>query len=218
MSLEINEYFKNQYLTCGNTYDNFVFHNCPKELLNVAEQTLSEGTERCTPIVLRIDKQIEDRLSQTLDACSDDFQRGVFARTYFSASVMREMLNKFNTTFRHHTIPGIDSGIEKLLGGDFEGSKRFYFMAPFFEEIQSFVRKNGRIELDLLLDDTSNVFLQRAINDSLASRTSFSIKVFNTGKGFVTSYTNNGQIVQNTHYYMTRNVEDYISCQEENVM
>ena len=218
MSLEINEYFKNQYLTCGNTYDNFVFHNCPKELLDVAEQTLSQGTERCTPIVLRFDKQIEGKLSQLLDACADDFQRGVFARTYFSASIMREMLRKFDTTFRHHTIEGIDGGLEKLLSGDYEGSKKFYFMAPFFEEIQSFTRQNGRIELDLLLDDTSNVFLQRAINIGLASRTPYSIKVFNTGKGFVSNYTDNGQLVQDTHDYMSRNIGDYISFKDENIM
>lgn len=218
MSLEINEYFKNQYLTCGNTYDNFIFHNCSKELLDIAEQSLSQDTEGCIPVVLRFDRQIESRLSQTLDICADDFQRGVLARTYFFARFMRELLHKFNKTYRHHTVEGLDGGIEKLLSGDFEGSKKFYLMAPFFDEIQSFVRKNGKIELDILLDDTSNIFLQRAINIELASRTPYSVKIFNTGERLISSYSESGQLVQDTHDYLSRNISDYVTLKEDKSM
>lgn len=218
MSIEINEYFKNQYLTCGNTYDNFVFHNCPKEVLDMAEQSLSQDMEMCTSIVLRFDKQIESRLEQTLDACVDDFQRGVLARTYFFARFMRELLHKTNKTYRHHTVDGLDGGIEKLLGGDFEGSKKFYLIAPFFDEVESFISKNGKYELDILLDDTSNVFLQRAINFSLASRTSYSIKVFNTKDIFVSAYTDSGQLIEPAHDYLTRDFRDFIILKEESVM
>ncbi len=218
MSIKINEYFKNQYLTCGNTYDNFVFHNCPKELLDLAEKSLSQSSEECTPIVLRFDKQMEEGLSKTLDACEDNFQRGVLARTYFFARFMRELLHKTNKTSRHHTVEGLDEGISKLLSGDFEGSKKFYIMAPFFDEINFFIRKNGKFELSILLDDTSNVFLQRAINISLSARTPYSIKVFNTRDGFVSNYTENGELVQDTHDYLSRDVKEYVDLEDESIM
>ena len=140
MSIEINEYYKNQYLTCGNTYDNFVFCNFPRELVSCVEKSLSQNANECTSVVLRFDKQIEEGLSKTLDACADDFQRGVLARTYYIARFMRELLHKTNQTYRHHTVEGLDAGIESLLGGDFEGSKKFYLQAPYFSEIDNFIR------------------------------------------------------------------------------
>lgn len=218
MSIEINEYYKNQYLTCGNTYDNFVFCNFPRELVSCVEKSLSQNANECTSVVLRFDKQIEEGLSKTLDACADDFQRGVLARTYYIARFMRELLHKTNQTYRHHTVEGLDAGIESLLCGDFEGSKKFYLQAPYFSEIDNFIRKNGRFELDILLDDTSNVYLQRAINCSLASRTPYSIKVFNTRDRLISSYTENGQLVEATHDYLARDFGEFIVQKDETTM
>ena len=210
MSLLISDYFREVYMKCGNTYDNFVFHNCPVELLDMAEESLNVPSEDCTPCVLRFGKDDVEALSKTLDQCADDYQKGIMARTYYYSKFMRELLHKFNCGYKDHTVESLDRGIEDLVSGDFQKARKFYLDSPLNEEIEWCIRKTGKIELDILLDNMNDIYLQCAINNSIASRTPYSIKVFNTGNMFASTYSTSGQLIQSTHDYLLRNIADYV--------
>ena len=54
--MEINEYFKNDYLTCGQTRDNFIFENCPNEFILEAQKSLAiskNGVKSCNLTIKR---------------------------------------------------------------------------------------------------------------------------------------------------------------------
>ena len=210
MSIKINEYYKNQYFTCGNTYDNFVFFNCPKEVLDYAEESLSKGSESCMPCIIKITEKDEASLSQTLNNCNSDYEKIILARTYYYTRFMRELVFRSNKEYKDFTLEGLDSGIATLTSGAVESAKKYYVQSPFMDQIDSFIRKLGKIELDILLENINNEFLQKAINNSLASRTPYSVKVFSTKDRFATPYAENGQLVEAIHDYSTRNVRDFI--------
>jgi transposase len=216
MSLVINEYFKSQYLTSGNTYDNFVFHNCPIELLDYAEQELSKRGDDCIPCVIRFTRDDEKKLSRTLDNCADDYERTILARTYYLTRFMKELSSSAGKEYREFSLENLTNGIEFLTSGNVELAKKYYIRSPFMDQIDSFIRRLGKIELDILLDGVNGVYLQKAINNSLSSRTPYSIKVFNTGDRFVTSYAENGQLVEPTHDYMLRDINGFIDFIQDN--
>lgn len=216
MSLIVNDYFKSQYLTTGNTYDHFVFHNCPTELLDFAEKSLSNPTNNCIPCVIRFTDSEERELAKTIDNCADNYQKTIIARTYYLTRFMKELSSSAGKEYKEFTLESLNEGLELLTSGDVDKAKKYYIKSPFMDQIDSFIRRLGKIELDILLDNTSNLYLQKAINNSLSSRTPYSIKVFNTGDRFVTSYTENGQLVEPTHDYLSRNIMDYICFSQDN--
>ena len=65
--IEINDYFKKSYLTCGNTYDNYIFHNCPKSFLQVAYDSLNEDKFGIRPCMVRITKEDEEYVHEVVD-------------------------------------------------------------------------------------------------------------------------------------------------------
>ena len=217
MRLVINEYFKSQYLTSGVTYDNVVYHHCPREFLDIAEQELSKPTNNCVPCVIRFSVEDENNLSKTLNNCADDYERTIIARTYYYTMFMKQLVASAGKEYKDFSLSSLNSGVEALTSGDVSVAKKYYIQSPFIDQIDSFIRKLGKIELDILLDDTSNVFLQKAINNSLASRTPYCVKIFNTRDHFVTSYAENGQLVEPTHDYMSRDIKDFIEYTQDNL-
>lgn len=217
MSIKINEYYKNQYFTCGNTYDNFVFFNCPKEVLDSAEAGLSKESESCLPCVIRITEKDEVELSKTLNNCNSDYEKIILARTYYYTRFMRELVFKSNRSYKDFDLEGLDGGIATLTSGSVESAKKYYIQSPFMDQIEAFIKKLGKIELDILLENTSNEYLQKAINNSLASRTPYSVKVFSTKDRFATPYAENGQLVEAIHDYSTRNVRDFIEIIKDDI-
>ena len=218
MSLEINEYFKSQYLTCGNTSDNLVFYDCPRELLDYAEHSLSQSSEQCMPCIIKITSQDEDRLAQTLNNCSSDYEKMILARTYYYTRFMRELVAKSNRGYKDFDLDSLDNGIEMLVSGSVESAKKYYVQSPFIDQIEGFIKNLGKIELDIMLDNTRNVFLQKAINNSLSARSSYSVKIFNTKDRFVTPFTENGQLVEAIHDFSSRNVRDYVKVIKDDMV
>ena len=63
------------------------------------------------------------------------------------------------------------------------------------------IKKIGKIELNIFLSDAENVFLQRAINNYLAAREPYSIRVFSNKNKFPCYYDQSGNVIQAVHDY-----------------
>ena len=210
--IEVSEYFKMDYLTCGQTRDNFLFENCPKEFVLYARKCLCKAQDNVKPCIITITPKLEKDVEKTLIQCKDDLQKSFFARDLICSIFMHQML-KGNERYERETS-SLYSGIRAILNGDIERAIEYHTTAPMPYEVTQMARKIGKIEVNVFLIDTKNKFVQQAINNFISSREPYSIKVFTTTKSLPSYRDQLGNIVQSPHDYMTIDVNKYITINE----
>ena len=209
----INEYFKEEYLTCGRTRDNFIFENCPIEFIKIAQELLNNDSVDIKACNVTITSEEEKLLEQTLNMCLNDLQKNALERDFITANVMLEVVKGIKG--REEEKKMFADGLMALLTGDFQKSKKFHLDCPMQSEIGSIARETGKIELNLFLIDTKSPYLQRAINNLISSREPYSIKIFTNNERLPSYRDQAGNIIQCPHDFMTRNVNDFIEHEEE---
>ena len=206
----INEYFKNEYLTPGQTYDNFVFENCSIEFLFEAKQLLEQSTNNnCKSHIIELTNLEEQLIEQTLKKCKSNFQKNIISRDYICSLIMREILSKIPNT--EDEIAELNRLISSIKSGDLNSSIDFHAISPMPYEITEIIKKNGNTELNFFLINNQNPFLQSAINNFLSARTPYSIKVFTNNTQLPSSTDQAGNLIQSPHDFMRRNINDYIT-------
>ncbi len=207
--MRVDEYFERQYLTAGNTYDNFIFENCPEEFLGYAKKTLSKKGEDTSPCVVSIDREQEELLEKTLGSFNEDFQRQVLARDYVTASVVDKLLKY---TDREQELKDfVKSQIQAFMQGDSDRVRDMHGESLTPYDVRRLSRRVGKIEVDFILNGTRNKFLQQAINLFVSSREPYSVKIFTSSKSLPTYYDTSGNLIECPHDYMRRDVNEFIS-------
>lgn len=210
--MKINQYFKSQYLTCGKTYDNFIFENCGKEFLKCALESLSQDNNGVKSVVIKISRMTEAKLEKLFDECLYDLQRKFFAKDFVNSLFMMEILKDLPE--ESHRLAVIKKGKEALVKGNYYGAVKYNQVSPNFYEIQSILKKVGKIELNIFLNGTKNVYLQQAINDFVSSRLPYSVKVFASQK-LVSYFDQQGNFLQAPHDYLTFNLNHFIENDDQ---
>ena len=208
--MKVNEFFENEYLVAGNTYDNFVFENCPKDFLLYAKSRLMQSDGDAKPCVVCLSKEQEDLVSRTLDNCAEDFQKKILARDFITAMVVKQMLDKDR---QQDDYAFVCRQIAAFVNNDFDIVKQLHadsFM-PF--DVKRLQREVGKIELSFILDSTQNVYLQQAINIFVSSREPYSVKIFTNNESLPTYYDPNGNTIECPHDFMRRDVNDFLEEQ-----
>lgn len=206
--MKINENFSNYYLTCGQTYDNFVFENCPKEFLRVAKKMLSKNSVDTKSCIIVLTRDDEVKVENVFEQCRDRLQQRILARDFVTSLVMREVLRGYSP--RLSSFCEVNEQIKAFMENDFNKVKHFHSTSFFPSDVADMKSEVGKFELNIFLLNTENVELQRAINNFISSRTSYSIKLF-TNNPQLASYTDqSGNYIQSPHDFMTRDVNDYI--------
>ena len=207
--MRVDEYFERQYLTAGNTYDNFIFENCPDEFLGFAKKALSKKGEDTSPCVVSIDREQEKLLEKTLGSFTEDFQRQVLARDFVTASVVDRLLQYTDRE------PELKDFVGKQIGafmqGDSERVRGMHGESLIPYDVSRLARRIGKIEVDFILDGTQNKFLQQAINIFISSREPYSVKIFTNNESLPTYYDTSGNLIECPHDYMRRNVNEFVS-------
>lgn len=209
--IEINDYFKSQYLTCGNTRDNYIFHNCPEELLLGAYNSLEEdcmGIKSCMILINRTD---EENIEKTLSDCSS-IQKLMLYRDYVNARVLKEVYK--NQHKKEDDYNMLKDLIESFNDGDILKVKKYHTYAPFMYEIIDEYRKGNKFEVNFFLVNTENELLLRAVNNYISSRTPFSVKVFTDLECLPTYVDEGGQLIECPHDYLTMNVHNFIELKD----
>ena len=211
--LQINETFKEDYLTCGRTRDNFIFENCPIEFMENAKDLLSKSCDEVKSCVVTIDRAMENGFLKTLNKCSNDLQEKSVARDLVASLIIRELLKGEKT--EEFPEEELDKGIDALLCGNFGEVKEYHFKSPFPYDVARLMKKVGKIELNIFLENTQNVQLQQAVNIFISSREPYSVKIFTNNERLPSYYDQTGNLIQSPHDYMTRNVREFIEFEEE---
>lgn len=211
--IEINDHFKRSYLTCGNTYDNFIFHNCPKSFLQVAYDSLNEDKFGIRPCMVRITKEDEENVEYTLEGCSSDWQKVILSRDYVNARVLKEIYSSVREKGAAYAV--LKEQVKAFHEGQLWRVKQLHAYAPFIHEMADSYYNHGKFEVNFFLEDTENVLIQRAINNFLSSRTPFSVKVFTNLEKLPTYTDEGGTLIENPHDYMSVDVHKFIEIKED---
>ena len=202
-----NKYYVDEYLTSGKTRDNFVFLGCSDKFMDGAKRLLSKDNFSVKSCIFTLTDSEEKCVARTLDLCSSDLQKKLLARDYVCTKIMYNLL--YGQKGKEAESQIFSDGIKAILCGDIKGAKSFHLKAPFQHDIAEF-NKSNKIELNMFLTNTSNVYLQQAINNFLSSREPYSIKVFTTNKNFATYYDQSGNLIMSPDDYMTKNPIDML--------
>lgn len=204
----VDEFFEKQYLVAGNTYDNFVFENCPNELLSLAQQKLSRNEGTVKPCVACIDRPLEEKVELTINNCAENFQKKILARDFATALVVKELLQYLDNN--HELKDFIDLQIKSFLHNDFKKVKELHGECLMPHDVKKIANIIGKIELDFILEDTKNKYLQQAINVFVSSREPYSVKIFTNSDKLPSYYDLNGNIIECPHDFMRRDVNKFI--------
>ena len=212
--MEINEFFINEYLTVGKTYDNFIFENCPQFVLKLASERLAVGNDKVKPCLVYLDRNKEAWLGEILDKCANEFQMKILARDFVMANVMGELALKLEDGETFNLANEIISAFKE---GDFERVKALHLEAFMPYEVKKMVRGLDKIELTFILQGTINKYMQQAINIFISSREPYSVKIFTDNEKLSTYYDTDGNVIECPHDFMRRDVNKFISQEGEQV-
>ena len=211
--MKINQYFKEEYLTCGRTRDNFIFENCPLEVIEVAQILLGERANEVKPCNIDITAEEEMRVENTLSQCMNEYQKNAISRDFVTALIIEQMLS--GEDVQEYDLEMLENGINAILEGDFEQAKRFHLDCPMPSDIVSVMQDVGKIEINFFLIGSKNVYLQRAINNLISSREPYSVKIFTTNKRLPSYQDQAGNRIECPHDFMTKNILNYIQSEDE---
>lgn len=208
---DLNPYFISYFLTCGQTYDNFVFTNCPVDFMRIAKAQLSIDNDDCNSCVVHISRNDEVLLDNLFCKCTSSYKQKILARDYIDLLIMRELVKK---TEDIGDLKHIEQHINAIMNGDLASAIEYHIEAPLPHDITNFIKENKKTEIDFFLFNTDNKFIQSAINNFLSMRTPYSIKVFTNNERLPSYYNESGTPIECPHDYMTRNVYDFINDKE----
>jgi len=213
---EINQVFIDEYLTCGKTYDNFIFENCSQEFVERAQKFLSKENNNVKPCNIKITKEVEDKIKKVLDNCNTDIQKSILARDFIIVLVMKEVLKDIDE--EHKSFYAMEEQLKAYYKNDFLKIKEYLTDSYLMSDIAEYSKKFKKIEINFFLYNTQNNVLQKAINNFISSRTPYSVKIFTTNKRLSSYYDQAGNLIQSPHDFMTRDVNKWFAFDGDDLL
>ena len=209
----IDKYFIENYLTCGKTYDNFIFEKCPTKFLKTAKELLKEIKNGVKAITVSFSDKEEANFESTIHFL-DKFYSKILARDYVCSKIFIELL-KDNTKYVGK-CKNLERSLNSILTGDIDNAIGFHCEAPIPAEIIDLSNRVGKIELNIFMENTKNIYFQQVINTFISMRTPFSIKLFTNNEKLTTYYDQSGCLIECPHDFMRRQVTNYNNIDEQN--
>ena len=213
--IKINDVFKKEYLTCGSSYDNCIFENCPIELIDEAKKMLSTPDFGVSPCNIVLTKDDEIKIERTLSNCSTDYQRELLTRDFITALVMKEVLNDIPAKGAQYAV--VKQQIKAFHENEFWRVKQFHSTSFFPSAVRDYHKKYKEIELNFFLVNTENKDLQKAINNFISSREPYCVKIFTTNRKLPSYVDQGGNLIQPPHDYLSINANQFITVLAEDV-
>ena len=207
--IEIDETFKQAYLTCGETYDYFIFENCLLEFLCDAEKLLIIPKNSVKPCNVKLTRQDEIKIEKTLENCVNDLQKDMLARDFVTALVMQQVLK--DVSEEGESYNRVCEQIKAFLQNEYSCVKQYHATSFFPYEIAEYSKRYGKIELNFFLIETQSKVIQKAINNFISSREPYSVKLFTTNSKLPSYVDQAGNYMQAPHDYMNVNVDKFIN-------
>jgi len=201
--MKLNSSFIESYLTAGKTRDNFIFTDCDDVFFAIAEECLSRRANNVKPCCVKVDVSDEKTIVNLFAQCTNDVQRKIVTREYILQKVLlAELADEPSCEEEYKKIK---DSFNVLKDGNFYA----LFSNHTFSDVQDFMEQVGKIELNFFLKDVDNKFLQQAINSYIASRTTYSVKLF-SNKKLCSYFDLAGNFMEWPHDYMSLSVKKFV--------
>lgn len=122
--MKINEFFENEFLRVGCTYDNFIFENCPNYFLSLAKEKLSVINNNTKPVNIVINRELEERFEKTIINFNNDFHKKILARDFICALIMKKIFDYTNEYCEEKN--NVNNQINAFLNNDFNKVKEMH--------------------------------------------------------------------------------------------
>ncbi len=199
-----DNYFVDEYLTCGKNRGNFVFMGASYDVMGEVFNSLQEAKNNCVPINVCLRINDVAQIKKLISECDCEYKKVLMAECYFNSLIMSEIMKKcgLKKTMFGCTLQDVEDGLNALRSGKFDRATEYYVKAPMSSEIEMFAKRfKVRIEINVFLYNMENKYFQFAVNKFLFSRLPFAFKVF-SNKPFCTNTTSRGEFVQSPHDYV----------------
>ena len=215
-NIEMNSYFKNQFLTSGQTYGKHIITNVPTAILEQAPQIINNSNKDHKACNIILTREEEKQIEKTLYPSLDKYTRTILARDYICAIIYRELSRIIDISYKQLQI--VDSQLEAFTNNNLGLLKELHSTSLMPNNIVELIKKEGNIDLNLFLHSTQNIDIQRAFNIFMSSRVPFSIKIF-TNNEKIPSYTDSlGTLIECPHDYTSTYANKYIETHHQNEM
>lgn len=204
--LIIDDYFIKEYLTCGCTKDNFIFENCPIDILDEAKIRLAEDCNGVQSCCVEFGTDEVDCIKEILGQFDSDYAKKLIGRDFVCCKIMQSLSNIDTDKEEYDCMTTI---LNSFLTKDIDIIRRFHSDCPMPYNITSRAKSIGDIELNIFVYGVFDKYTQQAINNFISSREPYSIKMFLIDK-MSSIYDQLGNFIQSPHDYMTRDVGKYI--------
>lgn len=206
--MEINKYFKEQYLTAGRTCDNYILENCPDDFLILAEDFLSKSDNGVKPCNIKLSSAEQAEIERVLLNCEYVFQEPMIASYYLTTLVMAKLFKGINES----QYKLLQSQLQSFKENDYKQIVQNYLNGGYmhFDVAKQAENLGQKIELNIFLFNIGNKVLQQAINNFISCREPYSVKIFTNADTLATYYDPNGNIIQTPHDYMSVDVNEFI--------
>ena len=205
--MKINKFFEEEYLVPGNTYDNFIFENCPIDVLELAKVKLKEGNTQVKPCVVFLSREKESCVEPIINNCKEEYHKKILARDYVVAMIMKQLL-KYTSYEEEKAL--VDIQLKAFLENNFVKVKEMHSLSFMPYDVKRMAKKIGKIELTFILENTQNKYIQQAINIFISSRESYSVKIFTNKEKLSSYYDLDGNMIECPHDFMRRDINNFI--------
>ena len=212
----INKTFVENYLTCGATYDNYIFERCPKDVMLFAGKfSKKTQNDKCKAVNLCFtpaDKVFVDKL---VDNFKDEYRKKIIAGSYFNLKFMLGIIGTFGDEkckFKKETLINV---IKDFSSTSVDDILNAYLKAPLSFDIDVAVKKIPKFELNIFCFSKQNIYLQMAMNDYISYRLPYSIKLFTDSERLCTYFTSTGGFMQAPHDYLSMDINKFMEREVE---
>ena len=207
--MKLEKFFIEEYLTPGQTRDNYIITNYPIELLQSTPDIIKQQQSTFKPCNIVITREEEKAIETTINTFPEQFIRDILARDYVCALIYHKLSQIVPIKPSQQQI--INDQLHAFLNNDHEAVKELHphSIMPF--DIDKHIKKTGNIELNIFLHNTENVDIQRAINLFISSRTPYSIKIFTNNERLPSYADSMGTLIESPHDFLTMNTNTIIN-------
>jgi len=214
--MELNEYYKEAYLTCGNIRDDYVFTGCSLDFVNEAKRYLALDGENVKSCCVTFSRDDVDLVEKTLGECSDVLHKKILVRDYVTAKIMKEIFLKSPNSLSE--VQTIDEQLDAFYKNDLSRAKDYHIHSYMPHDVAKQINNIGKFELNLFLLDVNSVVVQSSINNFISNRNPYKLRVFTTNETLSTYYDQSGNIIESPHDYMEIKSSKFLESVEESEM
>lgn len=198
----------------GETYDNHICLGCDLHTQENIRQNLRNNSlkSKYPTMLVRFNKNDEETIANFLKC--NQISGGLFNavyNAYVDTKLACHLLSTLNKT-GDEKFKEMKNSFQIFKSGDFNDFRKLYVSMVHPEGILPEIGgKNHSFEVNIFEEEITDIFLQRSINNLIAARNPFAVKIFSDSKNLPSYQDSFGHRIEAPHDYISVNFNSTIN-------